>query len=137
MRAVIDAHFALMRAQSPEESCHVLPADGLQDAFMLGAEDAGAVIGIGALVDIGAGHGEIKSMHTTQAARGRGAGRMILAGLLEEATRRGLDRVSLETGSAPEFAAARALYISAGFSFCAPFGSYEEDPLSVFLTRAL
>lgn len=134
VRAVIEAHFALMRSQTPEESCHVLPAEALLDAYMVAARAPDAVIGIGALVSLGEGHSEIKSMHTTATARGKGVARAILGALLEEAKRQGGQRVSLETGSAPEFTAARALYRSAGFSECGPFGPYTQDPSSVFMT---
>ena len=49
----------------------------------------------------------------------------------------GLARLSLETGSWPYFEPARALYASAGFTECGPFGEYVADPNSVFMTRAL
>ena len=137
IRAVIDVHFALMRAQSPEESCHVLPADGLIDAFMVAAEENGVVLGIGALAEIGEGQGEIKSMHTAREARGRGVARAILDAILAAARERQMTRISLETGSAAEFAAAQALYASAGFTPCPPFGTYTEDPLSLFMTRKI
>ena len=135
MAALIDTHFRLMRSQSPEESCHVLPADALADEMMLAAVSDGDVLGIGALAEVVPGHGEIKSMHTAAAARGRGVARKLLRALLEAAEAQGMTRVSLETGSAPEFAAARALYQSEGFAMCPPFGSYVVDPLSVYMTR--
>lgn len=135
--ALIDAHFKLMRSQSPEESCHVLPAEGLKGLFMLAAELDGEVVGIGAIAEIEPGHAEIKSMHTAQRARGVGIARALLRGLIDEAVRTGQTRASLETGSAAEFSAARRLYSSEGFDYCGPFGSYVEDPLSVFMSRAI
>ena len=45
--------------------------------------------------------------------------------------------VSLETGSQPAFAPARALYARFGFLPCGPFGAYVEDPNSSFMTRVL
>jgi putative acetyltransferase len=45
--------------------------------------------------------------------------------------------VSLETGVAPAFDAARALYTAAGFTTCPPFGAYRPDRHSTFLTLAL
>ena len=137
IRALIDLHFDLMRSQSPPESCHVLPADGLAGTYMLAAHERDTVLGIGALAVLEPGHGEIKSMHTRAAARGRGVAQAILLGLLEEASRRGITRVSLETGSAETFAPARRLYARAGFTECAPFGAYQSDPLSVFMTRTI
>ena len=137
VRALIETHFALMRSQSPEESCHVLPAAGLTDIFMIAAEQDGTVLGIGALAQVDQTHGEIKSMHTSEQARGKGIARQVLSALIEEARRRGVTRVSLETGSAPEFTAARDLYRRAGFDLCPPFGTYRLDPLSVFMTRTI
>ncbi|MEP4196948.1 MAG: GNAT family N-acetyltransferase [Aliishimia sp.] len=135
--ALIQTHFDLMRASSPEESCHVMQADALSGLFMLGAEASGALLSIGALAQIAPQHGEIKSMHTTAAARGKGAARLILRSLLDEAKRLKLTTVSLETGSADLFAPARALYASEGFNDCPPFGSYTLDPNSVFMTKAI
>ncbi len=135
--ALIDAHFQLMRSQSPEESCHVLPAEGLHGLYMLAAELDGQVVGIGAIAEVEPGHAEIKSMHTAQKVRGVGIARTLLRGLIDEALRIGQTRASLETGSAAEFSAARRLYASEGFEYCDPFGDYVKDPLSVFMTRAI
>jgi putative acetyltransferase len=35
------------------------------------------------------------------------------------------------------FEPARQLYARAGFTFCAPFADYVEDPNSVFMTKEL
>jgi putative acetyltransferase len=77
---------------------------------------------------------ELKSMHTAQEFRGQGLGGIVLQGLLQEAVRAGAQSAWLDTGSDAGFAPARALYERAGFSYCPPFGSYTEDPLSVFMT---
>ena len=137
--ALLHRHFELMRATSPEESCHVMTADALleRDVVLFAARDQGDVLGVGALAVIAPGQGELKSMHTAVEARGRGVARAVLAALLQEARDQGLTRVSLETGSAEEFAPARALYTAHGFALCPPFGDYVKDPLSVFMTRAL
>jgi len=139
VRALLARHFDLMRSQSPEESCHVMDDSGLRasGAKILGWRDDGVLQGIVALTVIGPGHGEIKSMHTAQEARGRGVGRILLKHLIAMAQKDGLEKLSLETGSAESFAAARALYLSEGFALCPPFGGYTEDPLSVFMTRAI
>jgi len=50
---------------------------------------------------------------------------------------RGYQRVSLETGAMDAFAPARALYLKAGFTPCAPFGQYTVNPYSVCMTLAL
>jgi putative acetyltransferase len=74
-------------------------------------------------------------MRTHPSRRGRGVAGRVLDHLLADARRRGIRRVSLETGSAEFFAPARALYTRAGFVPCPPFGTYREDLHSVFLTR--
>lgn len=137
--AVIAAHFALMRASSPEESCHVMPADQLdrEGAVLLAARNDGNVLGIGALKEFAPGCGELKSMHTIAAARGRGVAKAILLGLIDTARANGLTSLSLETGSDPIFAPARRLYESQGFIECDPFDAYQQDPLSVFMTKDL
>jgi hypothetical protein len=56
---------------------------------------------------------------------------------LTEARAAGARRVSLETGVAPVFDAARALYSGAGFTPCEPFGDYRPDRHSMFLTKDL
>ncbi len=139
VRALLMRHFELMRAGSPEESCHVMQPEGLLErgAILFAARDQGQVWGVGALAPLDAGHGELKSMHTASEARGRGVGRAILAALLDAARDQGMSRVSLETGSADAFAPARALYAAHGFVECPPFGTYVTDPLSVFMTRRL
>ena len=139
VRALLIRHFDLMRATSPAESCHVMEPDALLDAgaTLLAARIRGALVGVGALTEIGGGHGELKSMHTATEARGRGVARALLMALINLAQARGLTRLSLETGSAPDFAPARALYKAHGFEECAPFGTYVLDPLSVFMTRTL
>ena len=76
-------------------------------------------------------------MRTTAAARGRGVAATVLAHLLDAARDRGLDRVSLETGTEDYFAAARRLYARHGFVPCAPFADYTDDPNSAYLTLAL
>ncbi|APX10264.1 GNAT family N-acetyltransferase [Tateyamaria omphalii] len=141
VQALLGRHFALMRSQSPAESCHVMEPETLLEAgatlYAARNGDGDEVLGVGALTVIAPGHGELKSMHTAAEARGRGVARAILAALLEAARQKGLDRVSLETGSAEVFAPARALYAAHGFEECPPFGAYTLDPLSVFMTRTL
>lgn len=76
-------------------------------------------------------------MRTPQAVRRLGAGRAMLAHIIDVAKSRSYERLSLETGSMPAFEPARRLYESFGFTYCGPFGSYAEDPHSVFMTLRL
>lgn len=139
VQVLLTRHLVFARSHSPPEDAHALDADGLaaEDVSFYALRDGDSLLGIGALKHIGAGHAEIKSMHTAEAARGRGVGRAMLRHLLAEARARGCIRVSLETGSMPAFAPARALYESAGFQACEPFDNYRTSPNSTYLTLRL
>lgn len=139
VRALIDAHRAFARRHTPPGNVHALDAAGLvlQDVSLFSVRKDGVVLGIGALRQIDGSHLEIKSMHTAEAARGRGVGRAMLDHLLDVARSRGCRRVSLETGSTAAFAPARRLYRSAGFEPCLPFGPYGASPNSVCMTLLL
>lgn len=118
---------------------HALDVTGLlsPDVSFFSYRKDGELLAVGALKRLSDDHSEIKSMHVAQAARGRGLGQAILEHLVDAARRSGARRVSLETGSMPAFAAARALYARAGFVVCEPFGSYSPSRHSTFMTLAL
>ena len=138
--ALLELHAAGMEASSPPEACHFLVADALRDPvirFFAMRDEAGVLMGIGALKSLGAGEGEIKSMRTAPGALGRGVGGAMLAHLIAETRAMGLTRLSLETGSTPDFAAALHLYEREGFTPCEPFGGYEASAFSRFLSRQI
>jgi putative acetyltransferase len=139
VQALLDAHFGAMRAISPPEACHVLPADGLRDPGVIfwAARDRGQLAGIGALKLLGDGHGELKSMSVAASSLGKGVGRAILEQIIGNARQRGLARLSLETGGTADFDAALGLYRSAGFVPCGPFADYAPTPFTRFLTLKL
>lgn len=139
VRDLIAEHLDEMFATSPPESVHALPLASLEspDVTVWSAWDGDEVLGCGALKELDASHGEVKSMRTRAAARGRGVGAAILATILAEARARGYQRLSLETGSEKHFAPARRLYARHGFEQCPPFADYTDDPNSVFMTRSL
>jgi hypothetical protein len=61
----------------------------------------------------------------------------MLTHLINIATDQGYRLLSLETGTMPGFAPARALYASAGFTACAALADYPHTPHSVFMSLAL
>jgi putative acetyltransferase len=136
---LISIHAATMLAASPPESCHFLPIDGLRQPAVTvwSLWQDGALLGCGALKDLGGAAGEIKSMHTREGFRSRGLGRRMLEHILAEARRRKYTALWLETGSADSFMPARKLYEVYGFSYCGPFADYAEDPHSIFMTLTL
>jgi putative acetyltransferase len=138
VRDLLQRHLDDMHAESPPESVHALDLDALTApgiTFVTARED-GVLLGCGAIKVLD-GHGEIKSMRTTDAARGRGVATAVLGWLLDEARRLGLARVSLETGTQEYFRPAVRLYHRHGFVDCGPFGDYRLDPFSRFMTVAL
>jgi putative acetyltransferase len=139
VRALLSEHLTSMHSLSPPESVHALGLEGLQspDVTFWTVWEGDVLVGCGALKELDATHGEVKSMRTPAHLRRRGAGRAILTHILAEARARGYRRLSLETGSPAAFVPAQKLYESAGFRYCGPFGEYKEDPYSVFMTLEL
>ena len=139
VRTLLERHRAFALGQTPPEHSFALDADALGDPAItfFSFRDSGRLLGIGAIKRLGPDHAEIKSMHTDQAARGRGIGRAMLTHLLEVARTRGFRRVSLETGTTAAFAPARALYHSAGFTSCGPFAGYQPSEDNLFMTLEL
>jgi putative acetyltransferase len=139
VRALPERHRAFALAQTPPEHSFALDLDELPDPAVtfFGFRAHGILPGIGAIKCPGPDHAEIKSMHTAEAARGRGIGRAMLTHLLEAARTRGLRRVSLETGTTAAFAPARALYRRAGFILCGPFAGYQPSEDNLFTTLEL
>jgi putative acetyltransferase len=133
------AHLDQMRSISPPESVHALDLDALRspDVTFWTVKDGDILTGCGALKTIDAGHAEIKSMRTAPEYTNRGIATMLLRHIVDEAEKRGLNRLSLETGSFAFFAPARALYEKFGFEYCGPFAGYEADPNSVYMTKVL
>lgn len=138
--ALLHLHLAHMHENSPPESVHALDLSGLQrpDMTLWTAWDGDALLGCGALKQLDATHGEIKSMRTAPEKLRRGTGAALVSHILSEARARGYKRLSLETGSGPAFEPAHALYRQFGFAECGSFGDYpEDDPFSRFMTRIL
>jgi putative acetyltransferase len=132
-------HLRHMHELSPPESVHALDLDKLRapDVTFWSAWEGSLLLGCGALKELDAKHGEVKSMRTPSALRRRGAGKALLEHIIRVARSRSYERLSLETGSHDAFRPAQRLYESAGFVYCGPFGNYVEDPNSVFMTLRL
>ena len=138
-QALVTLHLAGMHANSPACSVHAFDLDKLRQPGVtfwsgwVGDE----IAAMGALKQIDAANGEIKSMRVADAFLGKGAGRAMLEHIVTEARRTGMSRLWLETGSTDAFVPALKLYESAGFEVCGPFADYVLDPFSVFMRRDL
>ena len=105
---------------------------------LLARDDAGAVLGCGALRQLTPDAAELKRMYVVPAARGRGVSKVLLAALEDAARDRGWTTLRLETG--PRQPEAIALYSGAGYRPIDPFGAYAGDSDatdSLFFERAL
>ena len=137
--ALLEEHLHNMYELSPPEKVFAFDASKLmapEITFWTIWEDEN-LLGCAALKELSTSQGEIKSMRTPKATRRRGAGRALLAHILEVAKGRNYEELFLETGCHPDFEAAQKLYRSAGFTPCAPFGSYRENSNSVFMSMRL
>ena len=133
---LISALDGYLNSLYPPTSNHFLDLDQLAqpDIRLFVARREGAPLACGAL-RITSGYGEVKRMYVAPAARGEGLGRAILARIESEAQREGLPVMRLETGNRQT--EALALYRSAGYVDCGPFGEYGPDPISRFMEKRL
>lgn len=137
--ALLRHHYDKCHEVTPKCSAHVFTLERLAapDIDFWAAWDDETLLGVGAMKPLDATHGEVKSMHTAEPARRRGVASALLTHIITTSRARGLQRLSLETGSFGYFEPAVGLYKSHGFIECTPFGDYKPDPNSVFLTLAL
>jgi putative acetyltransferase len=136
---LLQTHVTSARAQTAPGSAHALDLTGLKssDISVWTIWEGETLAGVGALKRLSDHHGEVKSMHTAQAMRGKGAASAMLRHIIAAARAAGISRLSLETGSWEYFDPARSLYRKHGFLECPPFADYVLDPNSVFLSLEL
>lgn len=137
--ALLQAHHENMLMHSPPESVHALDLSGLETAditfWSLWIDQD--LAGVGALKEIDKEHGEIKSMRTSANFLRKGVARSLLEHIINQSRIRSYKKLSLETGTNDAFLPAHQLYQQFGFQECKPFGSYKEDPYSIFMTKLL
>ncbi|EJI1424674.1 GNAT family N-acetyltransferase [Vibrio parahaemolyticus] len=137
--ALLEEHLQDMFATSPPESVHALDVSKLKlpsITFWTGW-DGEQLLGCVAMSQLEDGHAELKSMRTTPSARKQGVASRLLNHVIEQAKHQGIQRLSLETGSMAFFEPAHRLYEKHGFVYCEPFGDYQPDPNSRFMTLVL
>jgi GNAT superfamily N-acetyltransferase len=101
-------------------------------AFFL-LRDNNTPAGCGGIQLFGTEYGELKRMYVRPEFRGLGLGRLLLNHLADYAGAHGVGILRLETGI--HQAAAIHLYEGMGFQRIPPFGTYVEDPLSLFYEK--
>jgi putative acetyltransferase len=134
-RELVHLHLESMHAASPPGTVFALDHTALQspDVTLWSAWDGGELLGMGALKELDAESGELKSMRTHPAHLRKGVARALLEHTIAEARRRGYRRLSLETGSGPAFEPALALYRNRGFVNGGAFSDYVASPFNQFL----
>lgn len=136
---LLQAHHNDMLKHSPVESVHALDLTNLTkpDITFYSLWIDNNLAGVGALKVLNTTHGEIKSMRTSSNYLRQGIAAKLLTHIIEQATLRGYKKLSLETGTAKAFLPAQKLYTQFGFKKCEPFGNYELDPYSLFMSKVL
>jgi putative acetyltransferase len=137
--ALLADHLQNMYQLSPPDQVFAFDASKLKapDISFWTAWKGELLLGCAALKQLSSTEGEIKSMRTPSARRRTGTGRALLNHVIDVARSRGYRVLYLETGRDPAFVPAQTLYGSAGFKRCGPFGSYEENGNSVFMSLSL
>lgn len=137
--SLVNEHLHSMTLMSPPESIHALGLEKLRgpEITFWSAWEGDELAGCGALKELDTRHGEIKSMRTSASHLRKGVAKQVLQHIIEEAEKRGYERLSLETGSMASFEPARKLYESFVFQDREPFADYSEDPNSVFMTKEM
>jgi putative acetyltransferase len=136
---LVALHLSGMAGNSPPGHSFALDLSGLKapGVTLWSAWRGEAIAGIGALKDLGGGEGELKSMRTHPDHLRKGVGAAILEHIIGEARRRGMTRLSLETGSGEAFEPALELYRRRGFVACGAFADYVASPFNQFLRLEL
>jgi len=135
-RAMIEALNAYLLGRYPPESNHLDSIDELsrKHVHFLGAFEDGRPVGCGA-IKLLEDYAEIKRIFIDPDHRGQGTGRRILSELERIARGATVDIIRLETGvRQPE---ALKLFENHGYRRTGRYGDYPDDPLSVFMEKAL
>ena len=134
--ALLRQSHALMQSLFDPEENHFLEISELcvpSIRFFVARED-GTTLGCVALANKGS-YGEIKSMFVDPRARGKGIAHLLMQKVEAEARAQSLPTVKLETGD--KLTQAHSLYKAHGYQDCGPFGDYEANTTSIFMTKDL
>lgn len=128
-------------AWARKDKCgHALDLDELSKPAitMFAARDEhDALMGIAAIKELSASHGEVKSVRTHDDHLRKGVSAALMAHLETVARDRGYSKLLLETHPTQKYRPARALYERRGYVYRRAFGDYENDGVSVFMELVL
>jgi len=137
--SLLEEHHKDMLSHSPPESVHALDLAALEssDITFWSVWFNQELAGFGALKELNKDHGEIKTMRTSTNYLRKGVAYKLMDHIVKQAKFRCYKKLSLETGTMDAFLPAQKLYQQFGFEKCEPFGSYKEDPYSMFMTKII
>lgn len=129
------SHALMQQLFDPEEN-HFLDIDDLcvPSIRFFVAREGQTALGCVALANKG-DYGEIKSMFVDPKARGKGLAHHLMHQVEAEARAQDLATIKLETGD--KLVQAHTLYRAHGYVDCGPFGDYEANKTSIFMTKDL
>lgn len=121
----------------PPESNHLVDVGKLagREYYFIAAMDGRHPRAIASFKRTQQGYAEIKRLYVPEKYRGSKLATMLVDVLEKKALQEGFAEVRLETGIYQR--AAIKLYEKRGYEKIAPFGAYQEDPLSVFMGKKL
>lgn len=139
VQELIAEHLAGMHSHSPPGHVNALAIKSLRmpDVTFWVARSDNHVCGCGALKQLDALTGEVKSMRTRTAYLRQGVAQAILDEIVLTARARGYTHIFLETGTGQAFEAAHGLYQRNGFAWCGAFGDYTASDFNVFMVKVL
>lgn len=134
--ALLLSSHALMQELFPADDIYALDIDDLctPDMRFFVAREGETILGTGALA-LRRDYGEVKSMFTAPAARGKGVAAALLRQIEDTARAENLAMLRLETGE--ELASAIRLYERHGFARCGIFGDYQPNTTSVYMEKPI
>jgi putative acetyltransferase len=138
-RDLVRLHLEAMHAHSPPGSVFALDYSGLTapNVTVWTAWKSAALVGMGALKDLGNLTGEVKAMRTHPNFLRSGVASALLEHIIEAARSKDMVRLSLETGSGSYFQPALSLYRRRGFIDGDAFADYKRSAFNQFLHLTL
>lgn len=139
VRDIIQDIDDLMNSLYPQESNQLLSIDELQanNVHFIGVMEDNELLGCGAIVNQhnDGNYGELKRIFVKPKYRGMGVSKLVMEELISHAKSNQLPVIRLEAGNRqPE---ALGLYNKLGFEERTEFGSYQFDPLSIYMELKL
>lgn len=135
--AMISALDEYQASLYPPESNHLEPVEKLvtPDYYFIAAWKENELLGIASFRRVSSAYVEIKRLYVPHRHRGMGLAIKLMDVLEKKARQEGYSEARLETGIHQN--EALRLYEKLGYEKTEPFGSYQEDPLSVFMRKKL